>query len=149
MASPYSDDLRRKLLEAHECKEGSLSQLAKRFAVSLGWAKKVSAALGSTGRMERPSGGKRGPASKVTAAVEADLRNWIRQQPDLTLVELQGRLRQQRQLSISIGWLWTVLDEMGLRLKKSRSTPPNKTRPKAGSGGASGGRRPARSIRSV
>jgi transposase len=79
-------------LEAHARKEGSLSQLAKRFAVSLGWAKKVSGALGSTGTMERTPGGKRGPASKVTAAVEADLRSWIRQQPDLTLAELQQQL---------------------------------------------------------
>jgi len=121
--------------------------LAKRFAVSLGWAKKVSAALGSTGKMERPLGGKRGPASKVTAAVEGELRSWIGQQPDLTLAELQRRLWQQRQLSISIGRLWTVLDEMGLRLKKSHSTPPSRTPKQASSGGVNGRSRSARSIR--
>ena len=44
MAQAYSNELRRKLLTAHKRGEGSLAQLAKRFAVSLGWAKKISAA---------------------------------------------------------------------------------------------------------
>jgi transposase len=147
MASPYSNDLRRKLLEAHERGEGSLSQLAKRFAVSLGWAKKVSAALAATGAMERPAGGKRGPVSKVTPTVEASVRSWISEQPDLTLAELQERLWAQRKLKISIGRLWTVLREMGLRLKKSRSTPPSRTPRKSASGGASGERKLVRSMR--
>ena len=147
MASPYSNDLRRKLLEAHERGEGSLPQLAKRFAVSLGWAKKVSAALAATGRMERPGGGKRGPASKVTAEVSEQLRSWIGQQPDLTLAELKERMWAQRKLKISIGRLWTVLREMGLRLKKSHFTPPNRIAKRAVSGGTSGRSRPARSMR--
>ena len=55
MARPYSDDLRRKLLEAFDQGNGSLSELAGRFSVSLGWAWKISAARKRTGRMERPS----------------------------------------------------------------------------------------------
>jgi transposase len=38
MARPYSDDLRRKLLEAFDQGKGSLSELAEDFGVSLGWA---------------------------------------------------------------------------------------------------------------
>ena len=53
MARPYSDDLRRKLLEAFDQGKGSLSELAEDFGVSLGWAWKVSAARRRTGRMER------------------------------------------------------------------------------------------------
>jgi transposase len=45
MATAYSDDLRRKLLEAHQRKEGSLAQLAERFSVGLGWALKISSQL--------------------------------------------------------------------------------------------------------
>jgi transposase len=127
MASPYSDDLRRKLLKAHRGGAGSLSQLAQRFDVSLAWAKKISATLRSTGKMERPAGGRRGPASKVTAEVQEDLRNWIGKQPDLTLAELQARLWKQRNLEVSVGRLWMALRDMGLRLKKSRSTPPSRT----------------------
>jgi len=35
MARAYSDDLRRKLLEAHQQSEGTLEELAERFRVSL------------------------------------------------------------------------------------------------------------------
>jgi transposase len=38
MAKAYSDDLRRKLLEAHQEKEGSLRELATRFRGSVTWA---------------------------------------------------------------------------------------------------------------
>jgi len=147
MASPYSDDLRRKFLGAHQRKEGSLAQLARRFDVSLGWAKKVSAALRFTGKMERQPGRRRGPVSKVTPAVEQDLRSWIGEQPDLTLAELQVRLYQQRELEISIGRLWMALRDLGLRLKKSRSTPPSRTPRRARFGAASGANKPRRSIR--
>ena len=43
MAKAYSDDLRRKFIEAHQQGEGSLEVLAQRFHVSVGWAKNVSA----------------------------------------------------------------------------------------------------------
>jgi transposase len=147
MASPYSDDLRRKLLNAHRRGEGSLSQLAKRFDVSCGWARKISAALRSTGKMERPPGGPRGPSSKVTDAVRQDLWNWIGKQADLTLAELQVRLYEQRDLEISVSRLWQVLGQMGLRLKKSHSTPPSKTRLAANRGAVPGAKQRTGSIR--
>jgi transposase len=124
-----------------------LSQLAKRFDVSVGWARKISAALRSTGKMERPPGGPRGPSSKLTDAVRQDLRNWIGKQADLTLAELQVRLYEQRDLQISVTRLWQVLKQMGLRLKKSHSTLPSKTRLRASSGAASGAKKRTGSIR--
>lgn len=142
MATAYSDDLRRKLLEAHQRKEGSLAQLAKRFSVSVGWALKISSQWHRTGKMERPAGRRRGPASKITPEIARELQNWIREQSDLTLAELQLRLYAQRQLEISLSRLWTVLKELGLRLKKSHSTPPSRTRKP----GASGGRRGAKPV---
>lgn len=147
MGAAYSDDLRRKFLEAYQRGEGSLAVLSGRFGVSLGWARKIWGSLKRTSQMERPPGGKRGPARKLTPERERELREWIKQQPDLTLVELQTRLVQQRQLTISISRLWTVLYEMGLRLKKSHSTPPSRTPKKAGSGGASGRSKLTRSMR--
>jgi transposase len=53
MARAYSDDLRRKLLEAYDRGQGSLSELAQRFGVSRGWAWNISAARKLTGRIER------------------------------------------------------------------------------------------------
>lgn len=147
MGAAYSDDLRRKFLEAYQRGEGSLAVLAGRLGVSLGWARKIWGSLKRTGQMDRRPGGKRGPARKLTPEREQELREWIRQQPDLTLVELQTRLMQQRQLRISVSRLWMVIKEMGLRLKKSHSTPPSRIQRKAASGGTSGRNRPGKSIR--
>lgn len=141
MPKVYSDDLRRKLLEAHQRGEGSLPSLAARFSVSVGWAKKISRSLLHNGQMERVTGAKRGPASKLTEEVRERLRDWLAAQSDLTLVELRIRLLREMQCEVSMGRLWTVLREMNLRLKKSHSTPPSRT-PKRGSGnGRNGGSR--------
>lgn len=138
MAKAYSDDLRRKLLEAHQQGEESLAELAERFRVSVGWAKKISALFRKTGRMERPPSGPRGPRSKITAAVQQHLRELVAIQSDLTLAEMQQRLRKDLRLRVSLSRLWAILQQMGLRLKKSRYTPPSKI-PKRPAVGASSG----------
>jgi transposase len=149
MARAYSDDLRRKLLEAHKEGEGTLEELAERFRVSEGWARKISATLYQTGRMERPRGGKRGPKSRITADAEQYLKSAIRTQPDLTLSELSQGLERERGIAISISRLWTVVKDLGLRLKKSRYTPPSRIPTVAGRNAISGERRRGRSMRSV
>ena len=149
MATAYSDDLRRKLLEAHQRQEGSLAELAQRFSVSVAWALKISAQFTRSGKMERPAGRPRGPASKITKEIERDLKSWIEQQSDLTLAELQVRLYEQRKLHVSIGRLWGALRDLGLRLKKSRSMPPSRTPKRAVSGGRSGARAAGRSTRRI
>jgi transposase len=127
MAKAYSNDLRLKFIEAHQQEEGSLEELAGQFHVSLGWAKLVSATFRRTGSAARPAVGKPGRRSKFTSEVQQRAREWITAQPDLTLHELQTKMRSELSLSASLGRLWSLLGEMGLRLKKSRSTPPNKT----------------------
>ncbi len=129
MARAYSDDLRQKLIEAHQQGDGSLPALAQRFHVSEGWARKVSAAFYRSGSWVRPPSGPRGPRSKFSDEIRRRLYEWIEEQPDLTLQQLQSRLRGELGLKASIGRLWSVLREMGLRLKKSRSTPPSKMSP--------------------
>ena len=53
MGKTLGDDLRRKLLFAYDQGEGTLEDLASRFLVSVGWAKKISAARNRTGQAER------------------------------------------------------------------------------------------------
>lgn len=118
MAKAYSDDLRRKVLEAHAAGEGILEELAERFSVSVGWVYKISAALGKTGKMERQPGAKRGRVSKVTPEIEHFLQEAIQRRSDITLAELQLKLFEERQLELSIARLWQVIDRLGLRFKK-------------------------------
>ena len=133
MAKSYGDDLRRKLLQAHDRGEGTLEQLAVRFSVSAPWAWKISAQRKRSGQMERVEQ-RRGTVRKVNAAVEQQLREWVQAQPDLTLAELQHKLVKVQHLRVSIGRLWQVLHQMGLRLKKSHSMPANATRKRISSG---------------
>lgn len=147
MARAYSDDLRAKFYEAYQRGDGSVAVLARRFGVSQSWGEGLLRDVRRTGSSERPPTGPRGPRSKFSEPVREQLSQWIGQQPDLTLAELQQRLLEERQLRSSQSRLWYVLGELGLRLKKSPSTPPNRTPPKARSGAASGASRPAKSTR--
>jgi len=147
MAKAYSNDLRLKIIEAHQQGDGSLEELADQFHVSVGWAKLVSATFRRTGSAERPAAGKRGRRSKFTAEVQQRVREWITAQPDLTLHELQRKMREELALAASIGRLWKLLGEMELRLKKSRSTPPSKTTLPVRSPATFGRNKPGRSIR--
>ena len=58
----------------------------------------------------------------------------LKAKPDLVLRELQDELERTTGMRISHTQMWRVR-ELGLRLKKSRSTPPSET-PKRTGGGA-------------
>ena len=70
MARAYSDDLRRKLLEAHDQGQASLSELAARYGVSRGWVWKISAARKRSGQVERQPY-RPGPRSRLNSEVLA------------------------------------------------------------------------------
>jgi len=122
MGKPLGDDLRRRLLFAYDQGEGTLEELASRFLVSVGWAKKISAARNRTGRAERLA---HKPGRKPHAGIEAQqqVRAWFAQQADLTLAEVQQKLLGEASVSLSLPQVWKLLRKLGLRLKKSRSRP--------------------------
>jgi transposase len=129
MARPYSDDLRRKLLEAHDQGKGTLGELADRFGVSLAWAWKISSARKRTGSVERKLY-QAGPKARVDREA---VRRLLEAKPDLYLRELQAELKASTGTQVSTPHLWKIVGELGFRLKKSRSTPPNATRQRTGS----------------
>ena len=116
VARAYSNDLRRKLLEAHVRGEGTLRVLAQRFSVSLDWAYKISAEWRRTGSMDRRLQLRRGRESKVdTARIEALLESRV----DITLPELQQELIAQTGRRTSVPHLWRVVRKLGFRRKKN------------------------------
>jgi len=121
MARSYSDDLRRKLLEAYDQGKGSLAELAGQFCVSAAWAWKISSARKRTGKVEQPTY-RHGPKSRIDEQVLSAL---LGARPDMTLPELQTALEKKSGLHVSTQHLWRVLKRMGFRLKKSHSTPKN------------------------
>jgi len=126
MAKPYDDDLRRKFLAAYDRGEGSIPTLSARFGVSVPWGWKISAARKRSGQAERVRhhpGRKR----KVDAAVERQVLSWVQERTDLTLEQLQVKLHEQAAISLCLSAVWLLVRRLGLRLKKSRSTPPSAT----------------------
>jgi len=115
MAKPYGDDLRRKFLLAYDQGEGTLEELAGRFLVSVGWAKKISAQRNRSGQAERVV---HRPGRKLRAGPEAQRQvlAWMASKPDLTLAQLQARLSSEAGVWLSLGRIWHLLKRLGLRL---------------------------------
>jgi len=141
MARAYSDDLRRKLLEAHDRGQGTLSHLAEQFGVSRGWAWKISSQRRLNGQIERK---KYTPGAK-SRLDRAELAALVSGQPDATLSELQAGLQHRCGLHFDTAYLWRVLRQMGIRLKKSHSTPQNATQKPTTNAGKSSFTRSVRS----
>jgi transposase len=134
MAKPLSDDLRCRILQAFERKEGSRRQLALRFGVSFEYVRKIRRQQRRSGCMGRVAQSRHGQLSRFTAAVKELLGGWLREQPDLTEAELRERLAGTG-VQTSKSRVGQVLRQMGLRRKKSRSMRLNAT-PKPTSSGA-------------
>lgn len=126
MGLPYGDDLRRKFLYAYDQGEGDLADLADRFAVSLGWAKKISAERNRTGKAERTPH-KPGRKPRVAGANQELVIGWVTAQPDLTLAEIQAKLLAEAGITLGVPRVWRLLRKLNLRLKKSRSMPRSAT----------------------
>ncbi len=140
MARAYSDDLRRKVQEAHAAGKGSQRALAERFGVSRSWVEKIFRQRRSSGLMERVEQ-RHGPRSRMTAEAERHLREQLRIDSDLTLAELQQRLWAGERVRLSVAQLCRVLKRLDLRLKKSRSTRRSKTAKPTVSAAGSGKKR--------
>jgi len=120
MAQPYSDDLRSKLLEAYEAGADSLHKLAVQFRVSWGYVKKIRGQQLRSGEKERPVQLRHGPVSRMNADVQAKLRGWLREQPDLTEAELRDRLAGTG-VQVAKSRVGQVLRQIGERRKKNSS----------------------------
>jgi transposase len=126
MGRPYGDDLRRKFLSAYDEGESTLEELAERFLVSLGWAKKISAQRNRTGQAERIAH-RAGRKPHAGAEAQQQVKLWLDAKPDLTLAEMQMKLRSEAGVRLSLPQIWHLLRKLGLRLKKSHSTPASGT----------------------
>jgi transposase len=112
---PYSQDLRDRVLRALD-RGDRPTEIARRFEVSRIWVYQVRGRVQRTGqRGSLAIGGYR--RSKL-AQSEQQLRGWIAEAPDLTLVELQQRLAEQG-VAVKIGALWHQLNKWNLTFKKN------------------------------
>jgi transposase len=123
MGKPLSSDLRQRLILAVE--QGSTaSAAARRFGVARSTAINWAALWRSTGRIEaRPMGGDR--HSHRMEAWARTILGWIEETPDITLVEMQARLRAKGAPSAT-GTLWRLLNRHAMTVKKRPDMLKNK-----------------------
>ena len=114
----YSDDLRRKLVEAWQAGYGTQAELAECFGVSLSWVEKVLRRWRQTGQSSARVF-RHGPLPVVCPA---RLEQLVQQSPAATLAELGRRLQ------VSASTVYRALERLDLPRKKRHCTPANATR---------------------
>ena len=124
--NPYSNDLRRRLVETYESREHTLAEVADLFSVSLATVKNFLRRNRETGSPDAlPHAGGRKPALSEKARLF--VREALQQDNDLTLDELRHRLQARHKQTVSRPTLCRLLQGLGLPRKKSRSTPLSAT----------------------
>lgn len=87
----YSEDLRRRVVDAVERREGSMRQIARRFVVGLSFVVRLMRRRRDTGSIA-PKPHRGGRRSALGPEGQERLRRLVRKQPDATLAELRHRL---------------------------------------------------------
>jgi len=140
MAAPYSQDLRDRVLAAHD-RGMKTKQIADTFEVSCSWVRRVKQRRRETGEtVPRRMG-----CPVVWKIDRARLAEVVQAQPDATLEEIRDRLG----IVCSRSAICMALKELGLTFKKRRSTPQSRTARMWSSAVTNGGRSPARSMQDV
>ena len=117
---PYSRDLRLRVVQAYENREGSMRQLAGRFRLSLSCVRDLIRRFRVTGDVApKPHGG--GARAKLDARGRDALQTFVHETPEATLQELGTRLAATQQITVSQATLSRALRQLGLRRKKNLS----------------------------
>jgi transposase len=122
--TPYSQDLRQRVLATVQRGEGSLRQIARRFLVSVSFVTRLLRTHRTTGALEPKPHGGGNPAALGPEDLER-LRELIRQQPDATLEECRQRLGA----SCSLMAISRALRKLGLPRKKKVPRAQEQDRP--------------------
>jgi transposase len=111
--TPYSRDLRQRIVETARRRDGTLSQIAERFLVSASFVTRLLQLHRTTGSVgPRPHGGGH-PAALAPEDLDR-LREFIRGRPDATLEECREHLGA----SCSLATISRALSRLGLPRKK-------------------------------
>ena len=120
MAKPFSDELRRQLLQAYESGTETRQELAERFNVSLGYVNKIRTHQNQTGQLERTPQAHHGPKSRITISIRKAIRDNMRQNPAITLDRLREVL-QSEGIRLGRTRIYQEIRNLGLKLTKKES----------------------------
>jgi transposase len=113
----YSLDLRQRVVRAYEQGQSSIAQIAAQFGVGQTFVKKMLRQKRETTDLSpQPHGG--GKPSSLKLAQRRLLQQKVRQDNDISLVELQGILREKAQVEVHVSTISRALKQLDLPRKK-------------------------------
>ena len=116
----YSRDLRQKIVDAYNNKEGSYRQLAKRFRVSLSFVQNLLKRYREVGTLEpKPHGG--GQTPKLTPEQRALVPQLVAEDEVATLDQLCERLEQRTGVRVSRATMGRILKHFQLPRSRQRA----------------------------
>lgn len=123
----YSEDLREKVVLAHQEEGGSSKKAAKRMFISVASVNRYVRQKKTDGHVQ-PKSTKRGPAPVFDEEKLLLLSGLVQAHPDATLAELGSTLSQDHGICVHASTLTRALQKLGLSRKKKPSS--ERTRPK-------------------
>lgn len=118
----YSSDLRQKIIDAYENKEGSIRQLAQRFKVSPKFVHDLLQRYRNEGTIDpKPHAG--GSAPRLQDEDLRVLQELVEQDNDATLKQLADQLFERTQIRVSSTTIHRALNKLNLTRKKRLSKP--------------------------
>ncbi|WP_437294639.1 IS630 transposase-related protein [Sorangium sp. So ce426] len=119
--SPYSLDLRRRIVDAYVNGEGSIREIAERFSVAPNTVQNYLTQVRATGSLAPlPHGGGVGP--KIDRAGLDEVRKLVEEKNDRTLAELAEQFEQRQEVRVSIPTMHRALQRLGITRKKNASS---------------------------
>ena len=122
MARAYSQDLRDRVIDAGTSARAAAERFGIGIATAIVWVRRARDGERTARRQGQAKRSKLDPHSDY-------LLDLIEAEPDITIAEMQERLRDEAGVSASVGTIWTFLDRAGLTFKKRPPTRPSRIAP--------------------
>ena len=118
MPAPLSVDLRQRMLNAYQAKEGSQRQLAERFKVSLSLIRDLMRHPRKAETVQpKPRGG--GAVAKLGKEQLPIVEALVKAQPEALLTELCDRFAKQTGIEVSVSTMQRVVSQLRLSVQKN------------------------------
>ena len=115
MPKPYSDDLRARVVASIE-QGATRAEAAEQHQISLSTVGRFLRRQRETGSVSPAQFG--GYKRHALAGQEERIRQWVRQQPDITLAEIAAKLAR-RKVTVSLSAIFRFLRHLKLTFKKN------------------------------
>lgn len=118
MPSPYSIDLRERVVAAYQQGEDTQEEVAERLAVSLSSVRCYLRLERQTGNLAPKTHYQRGPHQVIHEKGLQTVRELVEQSPDATLAELCTDYRKRHRKKVSQSMMHRALKKLNFRRKK-------------------------------